>query len=65
MTDVKNPLEPSPWTVFTTAEVAALLKVSKPTVRRLKDDGDLVALPGVRPFRFTATNLHNYLVRKK
>lgn len=65
MTDTTFPPEPSPWTVFTTAEVAQVLKVSETTVRALKDNGELEALDGVRNYRFPGHTVIAYLNRNR
>lgn len=66
MADTKLPPEPpSPWMVFTTSEVAEILKVSTGTVRNLADDGELDVLPGLRPNRIPARSLYDYLRRKR
>jgi hypothetical protein len=63
MTD-KLPPEPSPWLVFTTAEVANIMKVSPPTVRAWNERGELEALKGVLPLRFSSIELYNFINRK-
>jgi hypothetical protein len=63
MTD-KLPPEPSPWLLFTTAEVAKIMKVSPPTVRAWNDRGELEALKGVLPLRFPSIELYNFINRK-
>ena len=53
------------WIIFTTNEVAELLKVTPPTIRRLEAEGQLVALPGLRTLRFNAKSVDRYLDRNK
>lgn len=61
----KFPQQPSSLTVFTTAQVAEILQVSRPTVRGLKESGELEALEGMRVHRYPAASLLAYLNRNK
>ncbi len=57
--------QPSSFTVFTTAQVAEILQVSRPTVRALKEARELEVLDGMRVHRYPAASLLAYLNRKK
>lgn len=61
----KFPERPSPLTVFTTAQVADILQVSEPTVRALKDAGELEVLEGMRVHRYPAASVFAYIKPKK
>ena len=63
MTSSPVPLPP-PRRVLTTNEVAEILRVSPPTVRSLKNRGELHALAGIRTLRFTAATVTAFLDRK-
>ncbi len=63
MADPRNLLPPT-MKIFTTAEVAKLLRVSPPTVRSLKKRGELDAVAGLRTLRFSASTVAEFIDRK-
>lgn len=64
MTNSPTPSSP-PWRLLTTVEVAEILRVSSPTVRRLKKNGDLDAVAGLRTLRFSTATVDAFLNRKR
>jgi len=64
MTSSPTPFAPPPR-VLTTVEVAEMLQVSSPTVRRLEKDGYLDAVAGLRTLRFSTATVDAFLNRKR
>lgn len=65
MTDTLSPPPPSGRQILTTVEVAEILRVSPPTVRRLRKNGQIDALDGLRTLRFSTATVSAFLNRKK
>lgn len=51
--------------VYTPEEIANLLKISVPTVRRLIREGELEAVPVGKQYRITQEALDKFLSRRK
>lgn len=64
MPNSPTPMLP-PSRVLTTVEVAEMLQVSSPTVRRLEKDGYLDAVAGLRTLRFSTDTVAAFLNRKR
>ena len=64
-TDTLPPPPPSGRQLLTTVEVAEILRVSTVTVRRLRQHGEIDAVPGLRTLRFSSVALNAFLNRKK
>lgn len=65
MTDTLSPPPPSGRQILTTVEVAEILRVSPMTVRRLRKNGQIDALDGLRTLRFSTATVRAFLNRKK
>jgi excisionase family DNA binding protein len=59
--DSQSPSPPPARRLLTTAEVAEILRVSTPTVRRLHRRGKLDALPNVRTLRFSTVTVDEFI----
>jgi excisionase family DNA binding protein len=63
MGDAQNPLAPT-MKIYTTSEVAKILRVSTPTVRNLKKRGEIDAVAGLRTLRFSSSTVAAFINRK-